>query len=112
MKLTTGLMVAFSTLALAAGGAFAQGYGTPDKGGQGGGSAAQPPMSGTERPAGTSMPTEKQAGGEFNTLDKDGDGSISKSEAAGAREVSKNFSRLDKNRDGKIDRTEYGGMSK
>ncbi|HZQ73599.1 MAG TPA: EF-hand domain-containing protein [Burkholderiales bacterium] len=43
----------------------------------------------------------------FNNLDKNNDGSISKSEARADKELSKNFSAADTDHDGKISRAEY-----
>jgi hypothetical protein len=49
----------------------------------------------------------------FAKLDKDKDGYISKAEAKGDRELSKNFDKWDLNNDGKINRAEYlGAMAK
>ncbi len=43
----------------------------------------------------------------FQALDKDKDGSISKSEAMGNAELRKNFDKHDANHDGKLSRGEY-----
>ena len=43
----------------------------------------------------------------FHALDKNKDGYISKTEAAGDTELSKNFAKWDLNNDGKINRAEY-----
>ena len=43
----------------------------------------------------------------FNKLDKDNDGSLSKTEAAGNPDLAKKFDEADKNHDGKLTRAEY-----
>src|SRR5690349_19007749 len=43
----------------------------------------------------------------FNTLDKNNDGYISRTEAAGNPTLAKNFKKVDKNGDGKLSRAEY-----
>ena len=43
----------------------------------------------------------------FNKLDKNNDGYLSRSEAAGNPTLSKKFKQADKNGDGKLSRTEY-----
>ena len=43
----------------------------------------------------------------FNVLDKNKDGYISRTEAAGNPELAKKFKQADKNGDGKLSRTEY-----
>jgi Ca2+-binding EF-hand superfamily protein len=43
----------------------------------------------------------------FNVLDKNNDGYISRTEAAGNPELAKKFKQADKNGDGKLSRTEY-----
>jgi len=43
----------------------------------------------------------------FHALDKDKDGSISKTEARGNPELAKNFEKHDSNHDGKLSRAEY-----
>ena len=43
----------------------------------------------------------------FKALDLDGDGAISKAEAAGNAQLVDGFDRADKNRDGKLSRQEY-----
>ena len=43
----------------------------------------------------------------FNALDKDNDGFLSRTEAAGNPNLAKNFKQADKNGDGKLSRTEY-----
>jgi EF hand len=48
----------------------------------------------------------------FSALDTDGDGAISKAEAAGNAELMNNFDRADKNRDGKLSRQEYAAIGK
>ena len=43
----------------------------------------------------------------FNKLDKNNDGYLSRSEAAGNKTLAKKFKEADKNGDGKLSRTEY-----
>lgn len=50
--------------------------------------------------------SSQQQGASFDSLDKDGDGRISKAEAAADPNVTAQFSRYDKNGDGYIDRAE------
>ncbi len=56
------------------------------------------------------MPTHPAEGGQggvsFESLDKDGDGRISKTEAATNDHVNKEFSRYDKNANGYIEKEE------
>lgn len=46
----------------------------------------------------------------FNKLDRDNDGSLSKTEAAGNPDLAKKFGEADKNSDGKLTRAEYLGV--
>jgi hypothetical protein len=69
-------------------------------GGASGGSTARRP------PA----PTEKEA--MFRYLDIDGDGFVSKAEAAGYEAVTLGFDRADRNRDGKLSFAEYDSIGK
>lgn len=48
----------------------------------------------------------------FKALDIDGDGAISKAEAAGNADLVKGFDRADRNHDGKLSRTEYDTLGK
>ena len=68
-------------------------------GASGGSTATRPP------PA-----SEKEA--MFRTLDIDGDGFVSKAEAAGHEKVTLGFDRADRNRDGKLSFTEYDSIGK
>src|SRR4051812_43403502 len=67
---------------------------------------------------GSSAPADKSsaATGErdkaFKALDLDGDGAISKAEAAGNAEIVTRFDRADKNRDGKLSRAEFDSLEK
>jgi hypothetical protein len=48
----------------------------------------------------------------FRYLDFDGDGFVSKAEAAGHAPVTVGFDRADRNRDGKLSFAEYGSIGK
>src|ERR1700674_5133115 len=48
----------------------------------------------------------------FKALDIDGDGAISKAEAAGNADLVTGFDRADRNRDGKLSRAEYDSVGK
>ncbi|MFN2643557.1 MAG: hypothetical protein ABR570_01070 [Burkholderiales bacterium] len=48
----------------------------------------------------------------FDTLDLNGDGYVSLSEAAGQEVVIKRFDRGDRNKDGKLSRKEFANLSK
>ena len=54
--------------------------------------------------------SEKQA--TFRALDLDGDGLVSKAEAAGHEKVTLGFDRADRNRDGKLSFAEYDSIGK
>jgi hypothetical protein len=64
-----------------------------------GGATARPPAS-----------SEKEA--IFRRLDIDGDGFVSKAEAAGNEKVTVGFDRADRNRDGKLSFAEYDSIGK
>lgn len=62
--------------------------------------------------AGSSAPKNDQIGKDkndpgFNKLDKNNDGYLSRTEAAGNATLGKNFKKVDKNGDGKLSRAEY-----
>jgi hypothetical protein len=65
----------------------------------GGASASRPPA-----------PAEKEA--MFRYLDVDGDGRVSKAEAAGNAAATLGFDRADRNRDGKLSFAEYDSIGK
>ncbi len=64
--------------------------------------------------AGASRPALQEGlqGGGFERLDLDGDGKVSKAEAAGHAALVKGFDRADRNRDGKLSLAEYDRMNK
>ena len=66
--------------------------------------------------AGSSAPSSAEAMGDrekaFKALDIDGDGVISKAEAAGNATLITRFDRADRNRDGKLNRKEYDALAK
>lgn len=61
---------------------------------------------GASAPAGDKVGRDAKDPG-FNKLDKDNDGYLSRSEAAGNTNLAKKFKEADKNGDGKLSRTEY-----
>ncbi len=65
----------------------------------------------TSSSAGTSAPAQDgQKELAFKKLDLDGDGSISKAEAAGNEKLMNGFDDADKDRDGKLSRSEYENL--
>jgi len=70
-----------------------------DGGASGGSTATRPPAA-----------SEKDA--MFRALDIDGDGFVSKAEAAGHEKVTLGFDRADRNRDGKLSFAEYDSIGK
>lgn len=57
--------------------------------------------------AGDDTQRTKVSGDSFASLDADGDGKVSKDEAAGHEEIVNNFDRLDKDRDGFVTKREF-----
>lgn len=87
------------TATLATGSAFAQA--TPD--------APPPPPPGADAPPPPHHPHHPgmhHPGDHLAKLDKDGDGAISREEAASSKYLAKRFDEIDTNKDGKIDRNE------
>ena len=130
MKPGTKLVIAFSTLALAAGGVLAQTTTAPKS--DTGASPTQPsaapapvtpatpatpkaetPSSPSSAPGATAQgPATTRApasGGKvtFESLDVNSDGKISKTEAEAQPDLAKEFGKLDKNKDGMLDQTEF-----
>jgi len=109
MKPQSKSLIAFTALGFAAGSALAQMSPTQPQ------PAPQPAPAPSVQP---SAPTASGAPGSgggakytFETLDKDNDGAITKSEASLVPTLTRAFNTLDKNRDGKIDRKEFDGVS-
>jgi Ca2+-binding EF-hand superfamily protein len=63
----------------------------------------------SKSPASSGATSEEQQ--EFNKLDKNHDGSISRAEAKGS-EHEKDFSKFDKNKDGKLSKQEFSAAEK
>ena len=63
------------------------------------------PSTGASAPSSSLPSPDRDAA--FKLADMDGDGSVSKAEAAGNEQVVKGFDRADRNRDGKLTRAEY-----
>ena len=77
-------------------------------------SAQTPPIGQPSQPstspstgAGASGSAGASAGGQFDTLDKDRDGSVTKKEAASNKDLTKKWDTLDANKDGKLDQGEF-----
>jgi EF hand domain-containing protein len=71
------------------------------------GSPSAPPKSPGSSDSGPGMAKDSP----LNRLDTNKDGFVSKNEAKGSAEVSKNFSTLDKDHDGKLSPSELSGAS-
>ena len=71
--------------------------------------AAKPPP---QSPAAPTSPGAVIFKYEFEKLDKNRDGYLSRDEVADAPELAKDFDRFDRNRDGKLDRSEFEAFSK
>ena len=93
----SNLLISVTTLLLPVAGAFAQ--------------SASPPEQSTQptQPAPSSQPA--QQGTSFESLDTNGDGKISKSEAAANSNVSAQFDKYDQNGDGFIERSEVNSAN-
>jgi hypothetical protein len=102
MKSTRLLLAGSIAALLPLAGAFAQ---TPDPG-------TQPTQSSQTPDAGTqpSQPSQQQ-GTTFESLDVNGDGKISKAEAAANESVNAQFSKYDQNGDGFIERSEVNSAN-
>jgi Ca2+-binding EF-hand superfamily protein len=68
---------------------------------------AKQKVTGNNGKAGAGATSAKSKDPGFNNLDKDNDGSLSRSEAGGNPELAKKFQEADKNNDGKLTRAEY-----
>jgi Ca2+-binding EF-hand superfamily protein len=75
--------------------------------------AQDPPSpSPSQDPAQQTQPAQAQKGATFESLDTDGDGRISKTEAASNQNVLDQFSRYDKDGNGYIERAEVTNTNK
>jgi Ca2+-binding EF-hand superfamily protein len=97
MKIAKTLVLAASTLALAVGSAWAADADKPMDNKNNDGKLSKKEAANASR---------SDTSG-FAKLDKNKDGYISKAEAKGEQELSKNFDKWDMNNDGKINRAEY-----
>ncbi len=70
------------------------------------GAAQSPPPEQAGAPTQPTHPTQPKSDASFASLDKDGDGRISKSEAEADAKVKQQFSMFDKNGNGFIDKDE------
>lgn len=78
---------------------------------QGGKQLTFRPVSGNAS-GGSTRPTYSEQHGLFRHLDIDGDGFVSKAEAAGNAPITVGFDRADRNRDGKLSFAEYDSIGK
>lgn len=62
--------------------------------------------------SGATAPRDPEKDAQFRKLDIDGDGSVSKAEAAGNAPVTLGFDRADRNKDGKLSFAEYDSIEK
>jgi len=111
MKILSKSAIVLSALGFATASAFAQAPTTPKQPGMNSTSPQGQTMSPGPAPSGATGGSASSMKPTFESLDKDHDGSISRSEAAGSADLVKSFATLDKNRDGKLDRTEFSGAS-
>ena len=70
------------------------------------------PAAGNASGGATAAPATSEPQGIFRRLDFDGDGFVSKAEAAGNAPVTLGFDRADRNRDGKLSFAEYDSIGK
>jgi Ca2+-binding EF-hand superfamily protein len=57
--------------------------------------------------AGSAFAADDKKDANFNTMDKDNDGYLSRTEAAGNKDLMKKWKEADRNNDGKVSRAEY-----
>jgi hypothetical protein len=107
MKLA--LSLAAAGLALAVGSSYADTSNSKDKGKM---ERKASSSAGSTVPAATSPALDPVSEQRFKALDIDGDGAISKAEAAGNADLVTGFDRADRNRDGKLSRKEYDSIGK
>ena len=100
MKFARSIVLAVAALAFAASAAYAD---TPKKSKKDGAST------GSSAPSSALDVDQEKA---FRLLDLDGDGAISKAEAAGNAALITAFDRADRDHDGKLSRAEYAAIGK
>lgn len=103
MKASSLLITATATLLLPVAGAFAQSASAPEQ-------STQPQSTQPTQPAPSSQPA--QQGASFESLDTNGDGKISRAEAAANSNVSAQFDKYDQNGDGYIERSEVNSANR
>ncbi len=104
MKASSLLITAAATLLLPVAGAFAQSASPPDQTERSTQSAPSSPPAPSSQPA--------QQGASFESLDTNGDGKISRAEAAANANVAAQFDKYDQNGDGYIERSEVNSANR
>lgn len=104
MKASSLLITATATLLLPVAGAFAQSASPPEQ-------STQPQTTQPTQPAEPSSQPAQQ-GASFESLDTNGDGKISRAEAAANSNVSAQFDKYDQNGDGYIERSEVNSANR
>jgi hypothetical protein len=99
MKVSRLLIAGTAAALLPLAGAFAQ-------------SPPEQPTDPATQPSAQESPQPQQQGATFESLDTNGDGKISKAEAASNANVSQQFSKYDQNGDGFIEKSEVSNSNK